>query len=73
MKKFLSIAAVAALCMSVFTACDDDDFTPQPQPVYVTDGVFVVNESVREIPSREFSESTWLENISLSLCFNASS
>lgn len=44
MKKFLSIAAVAALCMSVFTACDDDDFTPQPQPVYVTDGVFVVNE-----------------------------
>ena len=44
MKKFLSFAALAAMCVSTFTACSDDDTpTPTPTPVTVTNGLFVIN------------------------------
>lgn len=44
MRKFLSMFAIVALCGLAFVSCsDDDDMTPPPTPVTVTDGVFVVN------------------------------
>ena len=44
MKKFLSFAALAAMCVSTFTACSDDDTpAPTPTPVTVTDGLFIIN------------------------------
>lgn len=47
MKKFLSIAAIAAMSASLITACsdsdDDDNPSPAPQPVPVTEGLFLVN------------------------------
>lgn len=44
MKKLLSIAAMAAMSVSMFTACsDDDNQTPNPTPVTVTEGLYVVN------------------------------
>ena len=44
MKKLLSIAAMAAISVSVFTACSDDGTPgPDPSPVNAGEGVFVVN------------------------------
>lgn len=44
MKKLLSIAAIAAMSVSMFTACsDDDNQTPNPTPVTVTEGLYIVN------------------------------
>lgn len=44
MKKFLSMFAFALMSVMVFTACDDDDNNePTPQPVDVSEGVFIVN------------------------------
>ena len=45
MKKLLSIAAIAAMCITTFTACSDDDGTqtPPPSTVTVTDGLFIIN------------------------------
>lgn len=51
MKKILSLFALAAMSVTLFTACssdDDDNNTPAIQPVKVSDGVFFVcsgNES----------------------------
>lgn len=42
MKKFLSIFAIAAMSVTLFTACDDDEDTPNLQPVDVSEGVFIV-------------------------------
>lgn len=44
MKKLLSFAAMAAISVSVFTACSDDGTPgPDPSPVNAGEGVFVVN------------------------------
>lgn len=43
MKKFLSIAAIAALTALSMTSCDDNDDAPVPQPVEISDGAFVLN------------------------------
>lgn len=43
MKKFISFAAVAAMMALGFTSCDDNDDAPVPQPVEVSDGVYVLN------------------------------
>lgn len=42
MKKFLSFFAIAAMSMTLFTACDDDDDNPTLQPVNVSEGVIFV-------------------------------
>lgn len=42
MKQFLSLFAIAAMSFTLFTACDDDNDTPDLQPVDVSEGVFVV-------------------------------
>lgn len=43
MKKLLSIAAIAAMCITTFTACSDDDTQTPPSTVTVTDGLFIIN------------------------------
>lgn len=44
MRKFLSMFAFALASVMVFTACDDDDNNePTPQPVEVSEGVFIIN------------------------------
>jgi len=42
MKKFLSLFAIAAMSLTLFTACDDDEDTPDLKPVDVSDGVIFV-------------------------------
>lgn len=43
MKKFLSLFAIAAMSLTFFTACDDDDDKPYtPTAVDVSEGVFVI-------------------------------
>lgn len=42
MKKFISMAAVAALFAFGMTSCDDNDDAPILEPVEVSDGVFVI-------------------------------
>lgn len=43
MKKFLSLFAIAAMSLTLFTACDNDDEAPELKPVDVSEGVFIVN------------------------------
>lgn len=43
MKKFLSLFAIAAMSLTLFTACDDDNDTPELKPVNVSEGVFIIN------------------------------
>lgn len=42
MKKFISMAAIAALVALGMTSCDDDDDAPVLEPVEISDGVFVI-------------------------------
>lgn len=44
MKKILSMFAIALMSVSLFTACSDDNDSPNtPQPVDVSEGVFIIN------------------------------
>lgn len=42
MKKFLSLFAIAAMSLTLFTACDDDEDTSSVKEVEVSEGVFVI-------------------------------
>ncbi len=43
MKKFISMAAIAAVTMVGFTSCDDNDDAPKYEAVEVSNGMYVVN------------------------------
>lgn len=43
MKKFLSMFAIAAMSLTLFTACDDDEDAPELTPVDVAEGVYIIN------------------------------